>query len=98
MIHGMKSTIDRAGRIVVPKSIRDAARLTPGTPLDIRVIGGHLEIEPVPVPVKLERRGKLLVAVPQTKQPPLTASEVEAASVAPREGRGRPAGRRAGGG
>src|SRR3989304_3100937 len=78
MIHGMKSTIDRAGRIVVPKSIRDAARLTPGTPLDIRVVGGHLEIEPVPVPVKLERRGKLLVAVPQTKQPPLTASEVGA--------------------
>jgi len=86
----MKSTIDRAGRIVVPKSIRDAARLTPGTPLDIRVIGGHLEIEPVPVPVKLERRGKLLVAVPQTKQPPLTASEVEAVSAALREERGRP--------
>ena len=60
-------------------------------PLDIRVVGGHLEIEPAPVPVTLERRGKLLVAVPQTKQPSLTAAEVEAVTASLREERGRPA-------
>ena len=85
----MKATIDRSGRIVVPKHIREAEGLTPGTILEIRVVGNHLEIEPAPVPVKLEQRGKLLVAVPQRPQPLLTAVEVEAVSAGLREERGR---------
>lgn len=71
----MKSTIDRAGRIVVPKAIREAAKLRSGTALDIRLVDGRLEIEPAPVPVKLERRGKLLVAVAPAQQPTLTAQD-----------------------
>lgn len=73
----MKSTIDRAGRIVVPKAIREAAKLRAGTELDIRLIEGRLEIEPAPLRVKLERRGKLLVAVAPAQQPTLTAKDVE---------------------
>lgn len=72
----MKSTIDRAGRIVVPKAIRDAAKLRAGTALDIRLVEGRLEIEPASLPVKLERRGKLLVAVAPAQQPTLTAKDV----------------------
>lgn len=40
----MQVTIDRAGRIVVPKPMREALGLSPDTPLEIDVIDGHLEV------------------------------------------------------
>jgi AbrB family looped-hinge helix DNA binding protein len=73
----MRSTIDRAGRIVVPKAIRDAANLRPGTEVQFRVQGGHVEIEPVPLTVNLRRRGSLVVAVPQENQPVMRAADVD---------------------
>ena len=73
----MTSTIDRAGRILVPKAIREAAHLCPGTEVRFRVQGGHVEIEPVPMAVTLQRHGCLVVAVPESDQPMLQASEVE---------------------
>ena len=73
----MRSTIDRAGRIVVPKEIREAAGLRPGTEVQFRVQGGHVEIEPVPLPVTLKRRGSLVVAVPQANQPAMRAADVD---------------------
>jgi AbrB family looped-hinge helix DNA binding protein len=42
----MRVTIDRAGRIVVPKAMRDELGLTPETPLEIEVVEGHLEVSP----------------------------------------------------
>ena len=33
--NGMRSTIDRAGRVVIPAAIRDRAGLTPGSELEI---------------------------------------------------------------
>ena len=82
----MKSTIDRAGRIVVPKAIREAAHLRPGTVVRFRVQGGHVEIEPVPLTVTLQRRGSLVVAVPESEQPVLKASQVEEAIADLRDG------------
>ena len=38
---------------------------------------GRIEIEPAPVAVQLQRRGRLLVAVAQKKIAPLTAKRVE---------------------
>jgi len=73
----MRSTIDRAGRIVVPKAIREAAGLRPGTEVQFRVQGGHVEIEPVPLPVTLKRRGPLVVAAPQTNPPVMRAADVD---------------------
>lgn len=73
----MKTTIDRAGRIVIPKKIRHAAGLAPGMPLEIRCANGHVEIEPAPVPVRLVRKGRLLIAVPKVKLPPMPADLVE---------------------
>ncbi len=73
----MRSTIDRAGRIVVPKAIREAANLRPGTEVQFRVQGGHVEIEPVPLAVTLQRRGSLVVAVPQADQPVMRAKDVD---------------------
>jgi AbrB family looped-hinge helix DNA binding protein len=68
----MKTTIDRAGRLVVPKKIREAAGIVPGAELSIRVADGRIEIEPAPLDVRLVRRGSLTVAVPHKRIPPLT--------------------------
>ncbi|TAN53990.1 MAG: AbrB/MazE/SpoVT family DNA-binding domain-containing protein [Betaproteobacteria bacterium] len=75
----MKTTIDGAGRLVIPKEIRREARLAPGAPLEIRWHDGRIEIEPAPAAVRLQRRGRLLVAVPQGKLPELSAEAVEQA-------------------
>jgi len=72
----MKTTIDRAGRLVVPKKIREAAGIVPGSELTIRVTDGRIEIEPVALEVRLVKRGSLTVAVPRTKVAPLTAEAV----------------------
>ncbi|GJL53996.1 MAG: antitoxin VapB40 [Nitrospirales bacterium] len=61
----MKTTIDLSGRLVIPKEIRKVAGLEPGIPLEVRWREGVVEIEPAPLPVKLIKRGRLLVAVPE---------------------------------
>lgn len=73
----MNATIDRAGRLVVPKSIRQAAHLQPGTRVRIRLVDGCVQIEPVPLAVSLKRSGRMVVAVPDEENPVLTASEVD---------------------
>lgn len=73
----MKTTIDAAGRMVIPKEIRREAGLQPGMPLEVRWREGRIEIEPTPLPVKLVRKGRLLIAVPQQDVSPLTAETVE---------------------
>ena len=73
----MKTTIDSAGRLVVPKEIRRQAGLRPGTPLEVRWRDGRIELEPAPIAVKLVQKGKLLVAVPQTEVGILTTEMVK---------------------
>ena len=84
----MRSTIDRAGRIVVPKPIREAANLRPGTEVEFRVQGGRVEIEPVPLTVSLLRRGSLVVAVPEADQPVMRAVDVNETLAQLRDGSG----------
>jgi len=72
----MKVTIDAAGRIVVPKPLRQALGLKPGQPLEIRAGDGHLQIETAPTPMRLKKRGKGMVAVPDAELPTLTADQV----------------------
>ena len=73
----MKTTIDNAGRLVIPKEIRTQAGLTPGTVLDIRWRDGCIELEPAPLPVEFVRKGRLLVAIPKQEVERLTAERVE---------------------
>jgi AbrB family looped-hinge helix DNA binding protein len=40
----IKTTIDRAGRIVIPRPLREAASLEPGTDVEIRLVAGKVEI------------------------------------------------------
>ncbi len=73
----MKTTIDRAGRLVVPKKIREEAGIRPGAELSIRVADGRIEIETAPLEVRLVKRGSLTVAVPKENVAPLTPEVVE---------------------
>lgn len=58
----MQTTIDSAGRMVIPKAVREAAGLRPGDPLDVRYRDGRIEIEPLAEQVRLVREGPFLVA------------------------------------
>jgi AbrB family looped-hinge helix DNA binding protein len=73
----MKTTIDSAGQMVIPREIRQEAGIQPGMPLEILWHEGRIEIKPAALPVKFVRKGKLLVAVPQQEIPPLKAGTVE---------------------
>ncbi len=73
----MKTTIDTAGRLVIPKEIRREAGLEPGLPLEVHWREGRIKIEPASLPVKLVRKGRLLVAVPQKAVIPLTTETVD---------------------
>lgn len=53
------------------------AKLAPGALLEVRWRDGRIEIEPVAAPVRLRRRGRLLVAEPKHAMPVLTEAEVE---------------------
>ena len=77
MIHAMVTTMDAAGRLVIPSEIRREAAIEPGTPLDVRWRDGVIEIEPRPLDVKLERKGRLLVATPAGRVPRLRTATVE---------------------
>lgn len=75
-MHAMKTALDAAGRLVIPKALRVALGLRPGQELEIRAGDGRLEIEVARTPMRLEKRGKGMVAVAKGELPPLTADEV----------------------
>jgi AbrB family looped-hinge helix DNA binding protein len=61
----METTIDGAGRVVIPKPIREAAGLKPGTGLRIDYRDGKIEIERKSLKSRLVRKGSvLLVSTP----------------------------------
>jgi AbrB family looped-hinge helix DNA binding protein len=75
----MKVTIDRAGRVVLPKALRDAVGIAEGATLEVTVRDGRIiEIEVPPAEVRLEQHGDVVVAVPVEKVPPLSATAVRA--------------------
>jgi bifunctional DNA-binding transcriptional regulator/antitoxin component of YhaV-PrlF toxin-antitoxin module len=72
----MKAAMDAAGRLVIPKALRQALGFRPGQVLEARATDGRLELEIAPTPVKLKKRGRGVVAVPNSKLPALTADAV----------------------
>ena len=60
----MKTTIDKAGRLVIPAAIRDRAGLSPGATIEITLDDGAVRIERVADGPRLVRVGKRLVARP----------------------------------
>lgn len=75
----MRTTIDRAGRIVVPKAIRERLRLGGGGEVEIIERDGVIEIAPAPVATTMREseHGPVLDAVDPIV--PLTDEVVRAA-------------------
>ena len=75
----MRTTIDTAGRIVVPKPLRDELGLVGGQELEISARDGKIEVDVSTTPMRLELREGVQVAVPSRPLPALSASQVREA-------------------
>jgi len=74
----MSTTIDAAGRLVVPKAVRDAMGLKPGVPVDIVYTDGHIQIEFAPLDATVDTSSGLPVITASDDVAPLTNEEVRA--------------------
>jgi len=77
--NGMKTTIDRAGRVVIPKSLRDRAGLKAGMEIEIKFADGNIEISPPPPQGRLIRKDGMLLWEPGPSVPPLTTEDINEA-------------------
>lgn len=62
----MQTTIDSAGRVVVPKALRDELGLTPGSTIDISRYGAGLTLIPGGRTARIIEENGRLVAVSET--------------------------------
>ena len=71
----MRTTIDGAGRVVIPKPLRDEARLEAGAEIDVEFRDGRIGT-PAGVPMRLARSGVGAIVLAEGAMPVLTANEV----------------------
>ena len=84
----MRVAVDSAGRVVLPKPIRDAVGLTGGQEVEVRLAGVIIEIEPVQPTVRMrERAGRLPVLEVEGDVEPVTDEDVRAGLEAQRRER-----------
>ena len=62
----METTVDAVGRVVVPKPLRDALGLLPGSTVDISRYGGGLQLVPTGRTARLVEEDGVLVAAGET--------------------------------
>jgi AbrB family looped-hinge helix DNA binding protein len=74
----MRTTIDKAGRVVIPAAIRDRAGLVAGSELEIREDELGIRLERVALGPRLVRVGQRLVARPTVTADSRPAIDVEA--------------------
>lgn len=72
----MRTTIDAAGRIVVPKAVRDAMGLAAGRAIDVVYTDGRIEIELAPADVATEVEDGLPRLRPSDRLEQLTDEQV----------------------
>jgi AbrB family looped-hinge helix DNA binding protein len=60
----MKTSIDKAGRVVIPAAIRNEARLRPGTKIEVTFEDGSVKIQRLVPRARLVQAGKRWVARP----------------------------------
>ena len=80
----MKTTIDKAGRLVIPRPLRDRIGLAGGGEVELELDGAAIRIEPVGGSGLREDGGLLLIPASGT---PLTAAAVRELIDADRHGR-----------
>ena len=68
----MRTTIDDAGRLVIPKALRDRAGLATSQEVEVTERDGVIEIEPAATPMRLVRRRRGVAAVAEAEVPSLT--------------------------
>lgn len=56
----MRATIDKAGRLVIPKALRDRLGLAPGE-VELTAEGAALRVEPIAGAGLERRRGRLVI-------------------------------------
>ncbi|HXM58816.1 MAG TPA: AbrB/MazE/SpoVT family DNA-binding domain-containing protein [Candidatus Dormibacteraeota bacterium] len=84
----MRGTADSAGRVVLPKPIRDAAGLAGGQEVEVRMAGAIIEIEPIQPEVRLRTRpGRLPLLEVDGEVEPVTDEDIRAWLEAQRERR-----------
>jgi AbrB family looped-hinge helix DNA binding protein len=71
----MVTTIDAAGRLVIPRTLRDRAGLKAGMELSLEYRDGRIEVEPVRRHARMVRRGSRYVLSAPPGTPPLTQEQ-----------------------
>ena len=84
----METTVDRFGRIVIPKRVRESLGLSPGTKMEIESIGDEVVLKPVrEEPSVVDKDGVLIFTG-------LATGDMWLATQRPYEDRARSVGRR----
>ena len=84
MVDAMRTTIDKAGRLVIPRSLRDRIGLAGGGEVEIELDGAAVRIEPVGGSALREQDGLLVIPAAGA---PLTSAAVRELIDADRHGR-----------
>jgi len=74
----MKTTIDAAGRVVIPKAMRERLGLKPGSDLEIRYSEGMIEIAPPTPKGRLVKEGAFTVWEPEAGAGSVSEDEIVA--------------------
>jgi AbrB family looped-hinge helix DNA binding protein len=72
----MRVAIDKVGRIVIPKSMREELGIDGPTELELTAVDGKLELTVPYIKVHLEDRDGFTVIVPDEPVPPMTTEMV----------------------
>ena len=84
MLHAMRTTIDTAGRLVIPRSLRDRIGLARGGEVELELDGAAIRIEPVGGSSFRDEDGLLVIPAAGTS---LTGAAVRELIDADRHGR-----------
>ncbi len=74
----MTITSDKAGRVVIPASIRERLGLRPGTPLEVSVDDASIRLVAAATPPHLVKKGGRIVARPALSPRELPSIDVAA--------------------